>query len=605
MPSTFFGLNIAASGLNAYQVALNTTANNISNARTEGYSRQQANRVASDALRTHTAYGTMGTGVKTISIKQIRNLYYDQRYWSNQSSLGLYETRLDYLKQIENYFNEEGEAVNGFSSILNDMFNDLSTLRGNSGNHEVRQQFIGSAQDLTIYFKSVYQGLSNIQNTANEEIKSTVENINSIAEKIALLNQQINVIEVQGGYANELRDQRALLVDELSKIVPTEAVEAPVTNTNYPEMDTGGTYYTVKIGGQLLVDTYDYNTLECVSRENKINQSDNEGLYSIKWTKTGNTFYAGSDGMSGSLKALFDIRDGNNGEYFNGVSKVENSRQITVVNPSIESIEAMTIPERGVLTINGRNYNYEGFTYEMDADGVITSYTFELEESLMDEDALKVDGMKASIGTSVDHMGIPYYMAQMNQFLRSFCEKFNDILKQGEDLNGNTTDYYAFFTGTDLAGEEYAFDGDKGSSATDTYYKLTAANICVSTYCVKDPTKLATTAKIIDGVDSYSLIEELEKLKSDVVLYRGGTASDFLKCMYSDVSIDTQESDIFYKNFVNVGNTIESQRMSVSGVDEDEEAIDMIRFQNAYNLSSKMISVMAEVYDKLINETGV
>lgn len=66
------------------------------------------------------------------------------------------------------------------------------------------------------------------------------------SEKISLLNKQINVIEVQGGYANELRDQRALLIDELSSIVPTEVSEVPVTNSKHPDMQTGANYYTVK-----------------------------------------------------------------------------------------------------------------------------------------------------------------------------------------------------------------------------------------------------------------------------------------------------------------------------------------------------------------------
>ena len=73
MPSTFFGLNIASSGLSAYQVALNTTANNIANVQTTGYSRQQSNRVASDALLVHQQYGAVGSGVTTLSVKQIRN----------------------------------------------------------------------------------------------------------------------------------------------------------------------------------------------------------------------------------------------------------------------------------------------------------------------------------------------------------------------------------------------------------------------------------------------------------------------------------------------------------------------------------------------------
>lgn len=612
MPSTFFGLTIASSGLNAYQIALNTTANNISNVQTKGYSKQQANRVASDALRVYQKYGAVGTGVTTTSVKQLRNQYYDIKYWENQSSVGLYETKLNYMQQIENYYMDDDSNM-GFSTILNTMFNALDTLKNQSGDTNARQQFIGSTQNFATFFNATYQGLSEIQNNANEEIKSTVANINAIAEKIANLNKQINVIEVQGGYANELRDQRALLLDELSTIVPTEVSEVPVKNSNYPEMETGANYYTVKIGGQILVDTYDYETLVCEARENRVNQCDSEGLYNIKWAKTGNTFSAGSSSMSGSLKALFDVRDGNNGENFTGAAKVLNSRQIQVVSPSITAIEAMTMPETGTLTINGRDYNYTDFSFELDAEGNITSYTFNLENALSTEERLKVDGMKVSIGSSVDVMGIPYYMSQMNQFLRSFTSMFNDIMLQGEDLNGDATDYYSFITGSDLHGEDYFFgksDANYGGTMDCTmssYYKLTAANICASKLCVKEPEKLATQSHRTEesGVDDYNLIEELAKLKSDTVLFRGGSADGFLKCMISDVSIDTQKAKVFEQNFLNIQSQLETQRMSISGVDEDEEALDLIKFQNAYNLSSKMISVMAQIYDKLIQETGV
>lgn len=612
MPSTFFGLTIASSGLSAYQIALNTTANNISNVQTAGYSKQQTNRVASDALRVYQKYGAVGTGVTTTSITQLRNQYYDTKYWYNQSSVGLYETKLNYMQQIENYYIDD-DSAKGFSTILNTMFNALDTLKNQSGDTNARQQFIGSAQNFATFFNATYQGLSEIQNNANEEIKSTVANINAIAEKIANLNKQINVIEVQGGYANELRDQRALLVDELSEIVPTEVSEVPVKNSNYPEMETGANYYTVKIGGQILVDTYDYDTLTCVARENRVNQSDNDGLYDLQWKRTGNNFAAGASSMSGSLKALFDIRDGNNGENFTGVAKVLNSKQIQVVSPSITAVEAMTMPESGVLTINGNTYNYTDFEFELDADGNVTSYTFNLENALSVEQRLKVDGMKAAIGSSVNQMGIPYYMSQMNQFLRSFASKFNDIMLDGEDLNGDKTNYYSFFTGTDLNGDDYffnsstAFNGSTVSCTSSSYYKLTAANICASSLCVKEPDKLATQSYRTEesGVDDYNLIEELAKLKSDTVLFRGGSADGFLKCMISDVSIDAQKAKIFEQNFTNIQSQLETQRMSVSGVDEDEEALDLIKFQNAYNLSSKMISVMAEVYDKLIEETGV
>ncbi|MBD9194365.1 MAG: flagellar hook-associated protein FlgK [Roseburia inulinivorans] len=608
MPSQFFGLTIASSGLSAYQAALNTTANNISNEQTKGYSRQAANLSASDALRVNAKYGSMGSGVTVNSIKQIRSEYYDTKYWQNQASLGLYETKLGYLEQIENYFIDD-DTEKGFSTILNKMFNSLDTLTHPAGDTNVRQQFISDAQSFMTYFNSVATGLGQIQDSVNEEIKSTVENINAIGKKISLLNKQINVIEVQGGYANELRDQRALLIDELSSIVPTEVSEVPVTNSKHPDMQTGANYYTVKINGQKFVDTYEYSELTCVARKNTINQSDREGMYEIVWADTGNSFKAGSDSSSGSLKALFDIRDGNNSENFRGSIKGVTASTITISNPSITNVNAMTMPAEGVLTIDGKNYNYTDFTFTTDADGNVKEYTFTLENQLSSDQQAKLDGKQASIGESIDAMGVPYYLAQMNEFLRNFAGSFNDIMNSADakDLNGNSTDYFSFFTGTHTkTGEEYVLSNAAGvysAKASNSYYQLTCGNACVSNIAVKDPTTIATTTT--NAADAYDLVEKMLKLKSDTELYRGGGADDFLECMYSDISVDSQKSKIFQKNYSNISNAIDKQRMSVSGVDKDEEAIDLVKFQNAYNLSSKMVSVLAEIYDKLINETGV
>ena len=616
MASTFFGLTIASSGLSAYQAALNTTANNISNVETEGYTRQVTNMEASGAIRVYQKYGTAGTGVTVTSITQTRNSYYDTKYWFNESSLGLYEVKLDYMQQIENYFIDD-DTADGFSTIFNKMFNALDTLKNDASDSSTRSQFISTAQNFTTYFNSVATGLSQIQDDCNQEIKSTVDSINSIAEKISLLNKQINVLEVQGGYANELRDQRALLVDELSAIVPVTVSEVPVTNSNDPDMQTGANYYTVKINGETLVSTYDYETLTCTARTNKVNQSDNDGLYDISWTSTGNKFNISSSSMSGKLKGLFEIRDGNNAENFSGTvtatsTSAVNGTKITVTNPSITDINAISMAEEGIITINNRDYNYTDFTFDTDADGNVTSYTFTLQDTLTEAEVSKMNGSSAAVGDSIDTMGIPYYMAQMNEFLRSFCSMFNDILLDGEDLNGLQTDYYSFFTCENNQGTEYVMgstDSYKGctglNAGSQSYYRITASNIMVSDTCQKDPTKLATTTDIDNGVDSYDIIEKLAKLKSDTVVFRSGYADDFLSCIYSDISVDAQECQIFYNNYSNISSTIDTYRTSVSGVDQDEEALDLVKFQNAYNLSSKMVSILAEVYDKLIEETGV
>ncbi len=611
MPSQFFGLMIASSGLSAYQAALNTTANNISNVKTEGYTRQVAEMSASTALRVNAKYGCAGTGVQVDSIKQVRNEYYDVKYWENQSSLGLYETKVNYNLQIENYFMDD-DSIKGFTSILNNMFNAMEELKNEAGDINVRQQFISQAKNFTTYFNSVASGLGEIQDSVNEEIKSTVANINSLAEKIAVLNKQINVIELQGSYANELRDQRALLIDELSSIVPTEVTESPVTNANFPDMQLGSNYYVVKINGQTLVDTYDYNTLTCVARDYPINQSDRAGMYDIIWKETGSAFHAGSNYSAGSLKGLMDIRDGNNSENFSGKITAVTSNTITVTeNLSITEIEAMTMPHEGVLTIDGKDYEYTDFEFTTNADGKIISYTFTLssENTISQDQQVRMEGKTAQIGQSIDAKGVPYYLAQMNEFLRTFAQSFNDIMLGGQNLYGDEVDFSFFTAIKAVSGEDTTFlnvEGGKTYSATqDGYYRLTCGNISIDSDCIKDSSLIATTDNINNGVDSYELVEDLLKLKSDTVMYRGGGADDFLQCIIEDISVDTEEAQIFYANYTNIGAAVDNQRQSVSGVDEDEEALDLVKFQNAYNLSSKMVSVLVEIYDRLILETGV
>lgn len=97
MPSQFFGLNIGASALSAFQTSVNTAANNVANVQTKGYTRQTANLSATDPIRVYTRYGSVGTGVEVTSVTQERNLYYDEKYWQSNSSRGFFEQKLYYV----------------------------------------------------------------------------------------------------------------------------------------------------------------------------------------------------------------------------------------------------------------------------------------------------------------------------------------------------------------------------------------------------------------------------------------------------------------------------------------------------------------------------
>lgn len=608
--STFFGLNIAASGLKTYQAAANTTSNNISNVATKGYSKQVTNTKANNALRSYTDYGTLSTGVSAESITQIRSEYYDNKYWQYSSAQGEYTQKVEYMDQLQNFLKDDS-TVDGFSTIYANFFNDLDTLAHSANDTTKRNQVISDARNLCNYFNSVSNGLSEMQTSINSEIKTTVEEINSISRKISLLNDQINDVEIAGSYANDLRDQRALLIDELSNLCSVEVKETKILNSNDPDVYIGGTNFQVKINGIELVDGDRYRELKCVARENKINQSDAEGLYDIKWADTDVPFSVTSSVSSGTLKGLMEMRDGNNHENFSGTIEKIQGRTITIKNPTITDMDALTMPSEGIIVLGDKEYTYgsygqaPGFTMKTDELGN-TTFTFTITGST--SGLASVVGRPAHIGESIDFKGIPYYQAQMNEFLRAFSREFNTIQESGVDLYGNNMT--SFFVTDNAAGTQLTFANDKDTifkSTSDSYYQLTAGNIKINRQSLEDPSIFATSKKedFEQGVDSYELVTSLKALQSDKILYRGSGGQTFLQYIISDATVDAEESELLKNNYDNIVATVKNQRTSVSGVDEDEEALDLVKFRNAYNLCSKVVQIMSEMYDRLITSTGV
>lgn len=617
MSSTFFGLNIAKSGLYAYQAALNTTSHNISNAETDGYSRQIMGQKASGALQMNSSYGMAGTGVAVTGVVQQRENYYDMKYWKNNTMYGEYSSKSHYMSEIENYFNEV--SVDGFTKTYNSLNTSLQELQKNPSSLTVRTQVINYAKSLTEYFNSVSGNLKSIQQECNFEIRNQVDQINSKAQQIASLTKQINTLEINGNTANDLRDQRALLIDKLSEIANISVSEKIVGQ------GVGVTSYEVKLDGVTLVDGVTANKLKVVPRETKYNQNDIDGLYDIQW-ENGQQFNARSNSLSGYLQGLLEVRDGNNQVNFNGKTTVQTGDTfVTVTGANIKDIAKLNIPETGKLIIGNREYEYTGFEFTKDSDGNIISYTFELKDSV----SVDADSADFRIGESIDYKGIPYYMSQLNQLARTFAKAVNDIHRSGVDLQGNPA--ADFFTATrKVDGRSYTFDplvGSEDGSYYDydtynsgtggyyspvsdneplygSYYFVTAANFTVNEALLKNPSLMSTTSNITGGKENTDIVDKLIAIKNNKMLFDQGSPDGFFQTLIAEIGIDTSSATTIASSQNNILETIKNQRLSISGVDTDEEAMNLIRYQNAYNLSAKVISVMNEIYDKLINGMG-
>jgi len=639
MPSQFFGLNIAYTGLLASNAAMNTTSNNIANVQTEGYSRQQVTQQAANALRVFQTYGCAGAGVETLAIERVRDEFYDGRFWDNNAQLGEYDMKQYYMQQLETYFDDDGKST-GFKTIFDQlMVTGMQALLKDPNSATAKSQFVGYAGALTEYFNGMAGNLEKVQKDINQEIKLKVDQINSLAGEIASLNKQINTIELAGTKANELRDRRTLLIDELSKIVDVQVKETPIIDANNENRETGVNRYMVKIaGGQMLVDGSDYNGLECVARTSyeKVNQTDIDGLYEIYWSD-GQKFNLYNASMGGDLAGLIQTRDGNNGENFSGQvtatgtttvdGKTHDTVTVKVTKAYLQDLNKCNLSDQGgVIDLGNQEFYYDSWEYtcEYDANGNPTyTYTFTLSDSEKNPRGITNDrvGKKAEIGTDLSYQGIPYYMNQMNEWIRTFSQKFNDILTSGYSGNGDPG--VKMFTGNKATGGgQFGLDDntkryDKqekiaGSKVTvkvndDSYYRLTAKNFDILDAMEQDPSLMANRKNASDGVEQNDLLNDLKNLATDKskMSFRGCNASEFLQCILSDVALNASRANTFYASFKDISNTIDNQRISISGVDEDEEAVNLVKYQNGYNLASKMIQTLTEIYDRLILETGV
>ncbi len=230
MSGLFYGLEIARSALTVSQKAINLTGHNISNANTEGYTRQrlivQSIEPASANVRlSPIAKGMTGGGAEISKVEQIRSDYLDRQYRNQSSKMGYWQTRSEELEYIETVINELSED-SSISTAMADFFNSLSDLSIDPVSKEIRATVQQNALKMTETFNHYYDQLVELQNSYNQSMKLTVDEINNLVTNIAKYNEQIYAYELSGNAANEMRDRRNLMIDQLSELVNITATES-------------------------------------------------------------------------------------------------------------------------------------------------------------------------------------------------------------------------------------------------------------------------------------------------------------------------------------------------------------------------------------------
>jgi|AGTN01.2.fsa_nt_gi flagellar hook-associated protein FlgK len=295
MSGIFYGLEIARRGLAVSQQAITLTGNNISNANTEGYTRQ---RLVIESLYPNTqsrlsGVVTIGGGAEVTGVSQVRSEYIDRQLRDEYAALGQWNTRSEEMQFIESILNELSKS-GSISSALADFYKSLGELTTKPDSVEIRTNLQQNGIKLCETLGYYYDQLVEAQNSYNQAMSVTVNKINNLLTSIASYNEEIYGYEMGGQNANQLRDNRNMLLDELSKLV----------NIRYSE-DADGKL-TVSVEGTALV-SHTSTTLLTVDDDQTGVVSGESGYYSIYYAGTTTDFeYSG-----GQLQAYTDLRDGN------------------------------------------------------------------------------------------------------------------------------------------------------------------------------------------------------------------------------------------------------------------------------------------------------
>jgi flagellar hook-associated protein FlgK len=308
--SSFYGIQIAKTGLSVSQQQLNVTAHNISNVDTTGYTRQRVNTSAIVPSSTNVMFASrelnVGQGVSADGVEQVRSEFLDYQYRDQNSTTSKWSTKNQYFSYVEDLFNTElddsdSSGGTGITSVLGDFYTSLDSLNASPADATARANVQQNALKLTETVNDYYNSLLSQQKALNVNVKTTVDQINSCASQIADLNQQIDAYELSGEKANDLRDQRNQALDQLSSLI----------QINYSEDNSGNV--NVQVGGRNLVMGSTANKMAVdATLANPIQAGASNNLYQVYWAdSSGNPTPIKVDITSGSLSGYLDVRDGN------------------------------------------------------------------------------------------------------------------------------------------------------------------------------------------------------------------------------------------------------------------------------------------------------
>lgn len=567
MGTLFSTLDIARSGLQAAQIQIDIAGHNIANVNKESYSRQRAELIS--RYPNFRPYGTLGRGVQVGAIERIHDNFLDVAFRTQVSGLGDATVRSQYLTRVEDIFLEPGEQ--GFGTRLGFFFDALSDFSNHVESYATRRAVLSEAQALSGVLNAAAERFYVMRTDANEEVRALVSEVNSLTERIALLNVSIRRIDAGERSANDFRDDRDGLLDELAQLINITTRER-----SNGEMD-------VLIAGDMLVEGSQQRLLEAY--RNPALDPERGDLVEVRFAANSRI----PDIRDGEIYSALDLRD-------NVLTKYD-QRLDTIAAAIIKEINDIHGDANGLDGISGTitssNSAVDGTTV-LNAAGLpftVTAGSF----SIVVYDA--VGAVAGTLNIAVD---------PTTDTVITLRDKINTAAGVA-GVGLSAVESSGALQLTVASPETFVFDNDTSGLLTamglnGLFTGYDARTMGVNADILANPRLLSSAYSIdpLDTGDNTAALAMADVRNLKILDSGASTIDNFYEVMLVDLGIETRAAldmleveQAFVTNF-------QQRRQEVSGVSIDEEVTFMMQYQRAYEASARVVTVTDRMLDALM-----
>ena len=624
MGSTFSGIELGKRSIMANTDAITTAGHNISNANTEGYSRQRVQIKEFDPLykpdlERPERPGLIGQGVDVQSINRIRDELLDQRIVGQANQESYWDTRSKYYTMIEQIYNEPDDI--SVRSNMDKFWESWQELSIHPESRAARQAVVTRAETLTDSIKQRWEGLDGIAKIVDGDIEATVKQVNSLSRQIAATNGEIVRSRAMGDNPNDLLDRRDLLVDKLSKLV----------NISTDQRDSDE--FMVHVDGRVLVQG-------SVAREIDLEpRYDDTGYSKLVWADTGNDAVI----KGGTLGALVELRDVDIRNEIQSLNTMTMNFADLVNDVHRNAVGANRVTGLDFFVQHPFVENANG-NFDRDGDGRLDSsfvFRFSGKNALDMQQQVGIEGVMTLSGTN-GNVQIPYFhtdtvetvIARINDStseVKAYLDKNNHlVLKATTAQDSSNPDFvirHVEDSGYFLAGYAGLLN-DSGAAGTYDFAQADAVNALAngsqfavapvvnpSAYIqVNDEIRndvMSVAAGYIDAAgnapsgDGRAAVEIAAIRNTSVMVGGMRTFDDYFADTVTNVGLKGEQAETNLITQNSIMDDLRTLRESISGVNIDEELAEIMKFQHGYNAAAKFITVWDSLVDTVINRLGV